>query len=137
MFYRRIFITRGFKILTNVLLSIVVILIGVFFIIQLFACGTKIHPGKFGTLLDPKKQCINTFASAVAYALSDVVVDLVILGTPIPIVSSSVSIEPMLPNNLHPDLEAPHVSQKKIRGHSNIHDGNIVGNNDSPLLSNS
>ena len=88
MFYRRLFINRGFRILNNICLGIVAIWAVVFLIVQLAACGTQLVPGRYGTLLDLKQDCVNTFITQNTYAASDVAVDLIILATPFPVVSS-------------------------------------------------
>lgn len=85
-FYKRIFVGRTFRIFSWFLIATVIAWAVTFFIGIIAACGTHIR-ANFQTLGNLKSQCINTFALLVALAVSDVLVDLVILIIPISQVS--------------------------------------------------
>lgn len=85
LFYRRIFVTQTFQIYNSILIGVVVIWSITFLVCLLAQCGSNIGTN-FGTLGDLKSKCTDTFAILIGLAASDVAVDLIILGIPMPLV---------------------------------------------------
>jgi hypothetical protein len=73
-----------------ILIAVVIIWACTFVICLLAQCGPNIA-ANFGTLRELKTECNNTFAILIALAASDVAVDLVILGIPMPLVRFATS----------------------------------------------
>jgi hypothetical protein len=89
-FYRRIFIfgpSGVFNVVNWILIGTVIAWATAFIIAILAACGGSIG-ANFGTLGDLKSKCVDTFEILIALAVTDVAVDLAVLLTPIPMVSS-------------------------------------------------
>lgn len=85
LFYRRIFVTKTFRVYNTILIGVVIIWTITFFVCLLAQCGSNIGTN-FGTLGDLKAKCTDTFAILIGLAASDVAVDLAILSIPIPLV---------------------------------------------------
>ncbi|PWY87082.1 hypothetical protein BO94DRAFT_575212 [Aspergillus sclerotioniger CBS 115572] len=86
-FYRRIFVGRLFNIASWTLIGIVIAWGATFIIALMSSCGTHFM-ANFSTLGEVVEHCINTFGLLIAFAVSDVLVDLIILAIPLPLVMS-------------------------------------------------
>jgi len=76
-----------FNVVNWILIGTVIAWATAFIIAILAACGGSIG-ANFGTLGDLKSKCVDTFEILIALAVTDVAVDLAVLLTPIPMVSS-------------------------------------------------
>lgn len=84
--YRRIFRGQAFNIASWVLIGIVIAWAITFFVALLAACGTP-FAANFQMLAVLKRECVDTFRILIAFAVSDVAVDVAILIMPIPLVN--------------------------------------------------
>ena len=84
-FYRRIFRGSVFNIISQLTIGIVILWILAFTITIAAACGTH-FAANWASLLTLKEECVDTFRMLLAYSISDVIVDLVIIVMPIPLV---------------------------------------------------
>jgi hypothetical protein len=82
-FYRRIFRGLAFDIVSWTLIAVSVGWTISFFFATVFDCGTNIERN-WGNVLDVQTKCINNFKLYLDLAITDVVVDVLILLTPIP-----------------------------------------------------
>ncbi|KAL8760592.1 MAG: hypothetical protein Q9184_003224 [Pyrenodesmia sp. 2 TL-2023] len=83
-FYRRIFRGRLFDFLSWGLIGVVLLWTLGFTLTQIFDCG--IHFETNWGLLSDLQKCLNTFHLLLAYSISDVIVDVLILVLPLPLV---------------------------------------------------
>ena len=88
LFYRRIFKGKIFDFWTKSLLVIVTLWTFGFFFTVFFECGTRFW-AFWNTLDDLLTYCVNDVAFQEGQAISDVIIDVLILLTPIPIVRNS------------------------------------------------
>ena len=83
--YQRLFLGNFFHYYTIGLSCLIVAWSLAFFFAFAFQCGT--HPQYWWTSVDTiVKYCDNDAQSGLAFAISDVITDLMVLGTPLPII---------------------------------------------------
>lgn len=84
--YRRIFRGHKFKVVIRTSIGAVILWIVTFTVAYAAACGSH-WKARWSSVLVNKQQCkINTSELLLAYSITDVVVDLLILVIPIPLV---------------------------------------------------
>ena len=83
-FYRRVFCGRAFNILSLAFISLVTLWTLSFFFLQLFDCGTHFNVN-WGRVSDLQK-CLGSFKQLLAFPISDVVIDILIMILPLPLV---------------------------------------------------
>lgn len=81
--YRRIFTGRTFSIVNGFMIGLVVAWMVTFLIASITACGKHINY-LWGTYADYSASCIDTFVLTMALAVTDFVIDLMILTEPLP-----------------------------------------------------
>ena len=86
LFYRRLFRGKIFQHWTTFLLALVTIWTFGFFFTVLFECGSNVW-AVWGTLDDLLTHCANEVEFFEGDCISDIIVDVMILLTPLPIVS--------------------------------------------------
>lgn len=84
-FYRRVFRGRTFDFYSKSMIAIVGVWITAFFLATLFECGTRFGYMWSGTLHE-SPHCTNSVMYHNAYAISDLITEVLILAMPIPIV---------------------------------------------------
>lgn len=85
-FYRRVFRGPKFNTVSRIAIVIVILWIVVFTVTYAAACGTY-WDARWASMLINTQRCeIHTFNLLLAYAISDVVLDLAILVIPVPLV---------------------------------------------------
>ena len=87
IWYRKIFRGRRFNIASWIAGAIVLIWAVSFFIAQVFACR-PVHIIYTGTIKEFLTQCIDTVAMLEAFAITDVLTDIMVLSLPLPMVWS-------------------------------------------------
>ena len=83
-FYRRIFVSKKFSIVTWSLIGLIVCWMISFFFSQIFICS-PVSAG-YGTRLQLFTQCGDTLTRLRVYTITDIITDVMILSTPIPMV---------------------------------------------------
>ena len=84
-FYRRLFRGKVFDLYSKGMVAVVGAWITAFFFTTLLECGTKFGY-LWSTLSNHLSHCIDSMTYQTAYATSDIITDILILATPIPIV---------------------------------------------------
>lgn len=84
-FYRRVFRGQTFDFYSKSMIALVGVWITAFFLATLFECGTRFQY-MWTDILDVSTQCTNSVMYHNAYAISDLITEVLILAMPIPIV---------------------------------------------------
>ncbi len=91
-FYRRIFVTNKntiFDIVTKILAVVVFLWAVTFFLIDIFACGGHVT-ANWGSLAEQSKYCEAIgYTSEEGFAVSDLIINVFVITSPLPLVSSS------------------------------------------------
>lgn len=91
-FYRRIFVTNKntiFDIVTKILAVVVFLWTVSFFLIDIFACGGHVT-ANWGSLSEQSKYCEAIgYTSEEGFAVSDLIINVFVIASPLPLVSSS------------------------------------------------
>lgn len=84
-FYRRVFRGQTFDFYSKTMIALVGVWITAFFLATLFECGTRVQY-MWTDILDVSTQCTNSVMYHNAYAISDLITEVMILAMPIPII---------------------------------------------------
>ena len=91
-FYRRIFVTgqkQIFDIVTKILAWVIFLWTITFILIDIFACGSHVT-ASWGSLSEQSKYCDTIgYTSEEGFAVSDMIIDVFVIASPLPLVSSS------------------------------------------------
>lgn len=91
-FYRRIFVTRknsAFDIVTKTLALVIFLWTFTFLLIDIFACGGHVT-ANWGSLEEQNKYCDTIgYTSLEGFAVSDLIIDIFVLASPLPLVSTA------------------------------------------------
>ena len=91
-FYRRIFVTNKnspFDIVTKILAVVVFLWTMAFFLIDIFACGGHVT-ASWGSLAEQSKYCDTIgYTSEEGFAVSDLIINVIVITSPLPLVSRS------------------------------------------------
>ena len=94
-FYRRLFVTHkssAFDLVTKTLALVIFLWAFTFFLIDIFACGGHVT-ASWGSLEEQSKYCDTIgYTSEEGFAVSDLIIDILVLASPLPIVSTTISI---------------------------------------------
>lgn len=92
-FYRRIFVARknsAFDMVTKTLASVIFLWTFTYFLIDIFACGGHVT-ASWGSLEEQSKYCDTIgYTSEEGFAVSDLIIDIFVLASPLPLVSAAV-----------------------------------------------
>lgn len=102
-FYRRIFprkVAKIFNVVSLTMIGIILVWTIAFFFSILFICGTDFSAYWTSTIVE-KEHCVNTNMLHNAFAISDVITDIMIITLPIPMVSAPHLSKCRLPNESH------------------------------------
>lgn len=95
-FYRRIFVTQKnsvFDIVTKIFALVIFLWTMTFILIDIFACGGHVT-ASWGSLDEQSKYCDTIgYTSEEGFAVSDLIIDVFVIASPLPLVSSTVSID--------------------------------------------
>ena len=90
-FYRRIFVTgqkQIFDIVTKILAWVIFLWTITFILIDIFACGRHVT-ANWGSLSEQSKYCDTIgYTSEEGFAVSDTIIDVFIIASPLPLVSN-------------------------------------------------
>lgn len=121
-FFRRIFVTgvgRVFRSVTTIIIVIITAWVVALFVALLVACR-----GDFAawwvSVDDLNTKCIDTLELENAFAISDFILDLIVIILPIPQVCHLRPRNHSNSLNVHIDLEAPYDSESEIRSNRNF-----------------
>lgn len=91
-FYRRLFVARKnsmFDIVTKILALAIFLWAIAFFLIDIFACGGHVT-ASWGSLEEQSKYCDTIgYTSEEGFAVSDLIIDIFVIASPLPLVSGS------------------------------------------------
>ena len=95
-FYRRIFVTRKnsvFDIVTKILASVIFLWTITYILIDVFACGGHVT-ANWGSLDEQSKYCDTIgYTSEEGFAVSDLIIDIFVIASPLPLVSNLIFID--------------------------------------------